>query len=104
MQALRIELEAALASGKSSTAPVELDQTRVGRLSRVDAMQGQAMAKASAARAAQQLAATNAAIKRLAHADFGLCVDCDEPIAWARLQYNPSVRCCIACAEQNEAR
>ena len=32
-------------SGKESTRTVELDQTAVGRVSRMDALQGQAMAK-----------------------------------------------------------
>ena len=35
---------------------VELDQSRVGRLSRMDAMQGQAMSQAAARRRAEELA------------------------------------------------
>ena len=41
---LRDELERLAETGKSSEAVVKLDQTRVGRLSRMDAMQAQAMA------------------------------------------------------------
>ena len=102
LASLRAELEAAISQGKEGGAPVELDQTRVGRLSRMDAMQGQAMAKAANERAARELAQVKAAQRRLSDADFGLCLDCDEAIAWPRLQLNPSVRLCIACAQQRE--
>jgi DnaK suppressor protein len=44
---LREELESAAEAGDDSAAIVELDQSKVGRLSRMDAMQAQAMAKAS---------------------------------------------------------
>ena len=43
--ARRVELQAVMDSASDSAKPVELDQTRVGRLSRMDALQGQAMAK-----------------------------------------------------------
>ncbi len=102
LASLRAELEAAISQGKEGAAPVELDQTRVGRLSRMDAMQGQAMAKAANERAALELAQVKAAQRRLSDADFGLCLDCDEAIAWPRLQLNPGVRLCITCAQQRE--
>jgi DnaK suppressor protein len=38
------ELNTLSASGKASRDPLELDQSSLGRLSRMDAMQGQAMA------------------------------------------------------------
>lgn len=100
---LRAELETALGAGKQGSAPVELDQTRVGRLSRMDAMQGQAMASAAQARAENDLARINTALRRLHEPDFGLCSECDEPIAWPRLQLNPGVRLCIECAQAREA-
>lgn len=102
LASLRADLEAAIAAGQSSGAPVELDQTRVGRLSRMDAMQGQAMTKAANERAARELAEIKAAQRRLGDQDFGLCLDCDEPIAWARLQLKPGARLCIACAQRRE--
>ena len=62
---LKAELEAIVASGDESAAVVELDQTKVGRLSRMDAMQAQAMAKASAVRREQMLRRIDAALVRL---------------------------------------
>lgn len=99
---LQANLEAVIDAGKGSAAPVELDQTRVGRVSRVDAMQAQAMSKAAVERAQNELAQIKSARRRLQEEDFGLCADCDEPIAWPRLQLNPGVRLCIQCAEQRE--
>jgi DnaK suppressor protein len=44
---------------------VELDQTTVGRLSRVDAMQGQAMAQAAARNRSARVAAIVVALRRV---------------------------------------
>lgn len=87
----------------SAAGVVELDQTSVGRLSRMDALQGQAMAKASQQRRKQQVAAIKAALARLERGDFGLCIECDEQIAAARLQHNPAVTMCLACAARSES-
>ncbi|MFK7732489.1 MAG: TraR/DksA family transcriptional regulator [Pseudomonadales bacterium] len=94
---------AALDDTASSAAEVvELDQTSVGRLSRMDALQGQAMAKASQQRRKQQVLAIKTALARLENGDFGLCVECDEQIALARLQHNPAVAMCLDCASRSE--
>lgn len=34
---------------------------------------------------------------------YGICDDCDEPIAEKRLLANPYVMVCISCAEEREA-
>lgn len=83
---------------------VELDQNRIGRLSRIDAMQGQAMAQASADRQQHQLVLVNQALLRLEHGEFGLCLACDELIALARLELDPTVSHCIDCAQRLEAK
>ena len=44
IQMMLRELGSLAASSQEAARPVELDQTRLGRLSRMDAMQGQAMA------------------------------------------------------------
>lgn len=92
-------LQTRLAELEQAGATVELDQTRVGRLTRMDAMQQQAMAKAELGRAQQQLRRISSALSRLETDDFGLCIDCDESIADARLLANPTVVLCINCAE-----
>ncbi len=78
--------------------PVELDQTRVGRLSRMDALQHQAMAQETERRRQQELTRIDAALVRLRNGSYGDCVECGEPIANKRLDLDPSVLYCIACA------
>jgi len=87
----------------AASKPVELDQNRVGRLSRMDALQGQAMAQASAARQTRLLKQIGEAEKRIAQGDYGLCVACDEHIASARLLADPTVQTCISCASALES-
>ncbi|MGJ8668555.1 MAG: TraR/DksA family transcriptional regulator [Oceanococcus sp.] len=103
IKALQSELGPALLQAQESAQPVELDQTLQGRLSRMDAMQGQAMAQAASQRLQRQQQGLKRAAGNLEHVDFGLCTECDEPIAWARLQFDPAVRLCMSCAQAAEA-
>ena len=102
---IRLELEELSALSSSTAgdrAPVQLDQQSVGRLSRVDAMQGQALAQASDLRRKARAIALEAALSRFESEDFGYCADCGEPIAIARLRVDPATRLCIACAHSAE--
>lgn len=99
MRAAIVELEE---TRRGSGAVVELDQTRAGRLSRMDAMQLQAMAQAGQARARVELKRIDGALQRLASGEFGYCADCDDPIAGARLQANPTATLCVTCAGARE--
>lgn len=87
---------------KDSSSTVELDQTRTGRLSRMDALQGQAMAKAGHVRSQLELRRLEAALKRIESGDFGYCIDCEESISSARLNANPTVMLCVDCASSRE--
>lgn len=98
LEALRSDLSHPTDSAVADRAPVDLDQTSVGRLSRMDAIQVQAMALATDRRRKAQLARVIAALDRLDSADFGFCEICGEPIAPARLDHNPAVTTCIGCA------
>jgi DnaK suppressor protein len=99
---LRDELEAVVAESEDSGAVVELDQSRVGRLSRIDALQGQAMAKASAQRREATLRHIAAALRRIEDGCYGLCADCDQPIASKRLEFDPTALRCIDCESKRE--
>jgi DnaK suppressor protein len=85
-------------SGKEGVQPVELDQTTVGRVSRMDALQGQAMAKASQQRRHIQLQRIQTALRRIENGEFGWCHRCSEPIAPKRLDFDPTAPLCIDCA------
>lgn len=95
---MKAELDAVAQSGRDAGAVVELDQTRVGRLSRMDALQGQAMARETARRREIELKRIAAALARLDEGEYGDCVRCGEPIAPARLRSDPAVPTCVRCA------
>lgn len=99
---LRAALEAAAETAAGSAAIVELDQSAVGRLSRMDAMQAQAMAQASGQRRAEMLRRITAALKRIDDGDYGVCLECDEPINPKRLEFDPTVLLCVDCASKSE--
>lgn len=82
-----------------STAPVRLEQDSVGRLSRIDAMQMQAMALANQCRRTAEKAQIEAALTRIANNDYGYCVVCGEDIPEARLRHYPAVAKCVGCAD-----
>jgi DnaK suppressor protein len=105
MDALRaalVERLAALHAASETTAdnrrPVELDQTSVGRLSRMDAMQVQAMAMATERRRHEEVRRVEAAIKRIDEGEYGTCISCGEEIAAKRLAVDPTAATCIRCA------
>ncbi|MEM7171457.1 MAG: TraR/DksA family transcriptional regulator [Pseudomonadota bacterium] len=81
-----------------SRKPVELDQTRVGRLSRMDALQGQAMSLETERRRQSELQRIDLALGRLKTGDFGFCLSCGEEIAPRRLALDLTVATCIDCA------
>ena len=99
---LRQQLEQLGDAGQSSSGIVELDQARVGRLSRMDALQGQAMSQASDRRRQLMLKKVTAALGRIEQGTFGRCLSCDEQIGMQRLEFDPTATLCIECAEQAE--
>jgi len=85
-------------------APVELDQARLGRLSRMDAMQQQAMALELDRRRDVQIKRIEGAFLRLEKGAYGECARCNERIDEKRMDNDPTVFFCIACAWQAEKR
>jgi DnaK suppressor protein len=67
----RKQIEEEERSTEATRAPVKLDQDSVGRLSRIDAMQVQAMALAQSRRRQQELAAIEAASRRIEEGEYG---------------------------------
>ena len=102
LETLREELESIAETGDDSAAVVHLDQAKVGRLSRMDALQAQAMAKASGQRRAMQLREIDAALRRIDDGSYGDCERCREPINPRRLDADPTARLCIDCASSTE--
>ena len=90
-QALQKEFEAA---GDT----VMLDQSSVGRLSRMDAMQGQQMALAASRRREMQAEKIEGGLRRMDLGHFGTCFYCEEEIPYARLEADPTHTRCVKCA------
>ncbi len=99
----RSELHVDLENGADAAATVQLDQTLQGRLSRMDAMQQQAMAKENRRRQEAELKRIAGALRRLEDDEYGYCAGCGEAIDPARLDIELTTRQCIACAEKAEA-
>lgn len=96
---MRAELENLDKEAVEGRQAVELDQSRVGRLSRMDALQGQAMNKAIAERRRATLARIEAALARLEDDEFGYCAICGDKIAEKRLELDPTVSACTRCVK-----
>ncbi len=103
LEALRERVIAAAEQGAEAAQPVELDQQRIGRLSRMDALQGQEMARAAERRRGLELRKIDAALARIDAGDYGWCVRCGEEIAAKRLRLDPAVPVCIDCAHGTPA-
>ncbi|MDG1996603.1 MAG: TraR/DksA C4-type zinc finger protein, partial [Emcibacteraceae bacterium] len=92
------ELLTLINSHKQDAAPVTLDQTSVGRLSRMDAMQGQAMAEEIKRRRENEILRIKAAFERMDEEEYGYCLTCGEDIIEERLKLDPSNALCSKCA------
>lgn len=78
---------------------VVLDQSSVGRLSRMDAMQGQQMALQASRRREIHAAAIEGSLRRIELGTFGNCFCCEEEIPFPRLEADPTNTRCVKCAD-----
>lgn len=103
LQRLQAELDAlrqSLLQSAQDTDAVELDQSSMGRVSRNDALQQQAMALQMRARMQQRERKLEAALARVNAGNFGLCCECQEPIDSQRLNADLASVFCAECAGQ----
>ena len=97
------ELEQTLRTSAASANPVVLDQSSVGRLSRMDAMQQQAMVKATREKVRLRLTQCKVALSAFDRDDYGLCRKCEEPIDCRRLSAKPEAPFCLECQRGADA-
>ena len=102
LETAREGLEAALEASREDVRPVGLDEP-IGRLTRMDALQQQSMAKASRREAEARLRQIAGALAAVRQGDYGFCIRCEEPIGHARLRARPETRLCLACRERSES-
>lgn len=100
LEARREELNALSDNSAGARETVTLDQQSVGRLSRIDALQQQAMAQATERQRAAELVRIEQALKRIDEGEYGYCDECGEAIAEKRLEIDPAASHCVHCAEK----
>ena len=96
---LRDDIEQLNNDSKEAAATVTLDQSKVGRLSRIDALRAQQMAQEMARRRQIHLQQIDSALRRMDSREYGYCLICDEEIAVARLEFDPAATRCIKCMD-----
>lgn len=70
----------------------------IGRLSRLDAMQMQEVAKEAQRRREERLALLEVALDQLDEGTYGRCSRCGEDIDFERLKVSPEATHCSSCA------
>lgn len=101
LEALRDALEEALGQAREGARPVSLDNP-IGRVSRVDALQQQAMAQANRRSLELRLGQVRQALAAVAEGEYGICRKCEEPIAHRRLKSRPETPFCLDCQRSRE--
>ncbi len=105
LQTLRAQLAEMLRDGAGLAGTVELDQSRMGRVSRIDALQQQKMAQATLARHAVRMERVTIALERFADPEiYGTCPDCGDDIGYRRLRAAPDAIFCVECASERARR
>ena len=102
LHALRDELQQTVDATRELTGTVELDQSAVGRISRIDAIQRQKMAEAQQRRNVLRLRQVGVAMRALREEEYGWCVRCGEPIGYGRLNARPETVACVPCMRELE--
>jgi DnaK suppressor protein len=95
-RALR-KLERSMRTTEEALRPAKLDQTAVGRLSRIDTLQNQGLTRNLQEREQAKLGQVTTAFQRIEAGTYGLCTECGAPIPFARLEVFPETPTCTAC-------
>lgn len=90
------KLERSLLNGQAR--PADLDQTAVGRLSRIEALQNQGLTQGLHEREQVQLTQVTNALRRIELGSYGLCTACGAPIQAERLLVFPETPSCSRCS------
>lgn len=91
-------LQAEINGSGDEVAAISPDKA-IGRLSRLDAMQMQEVAKAAQRRREDRVTALQNALERIDSGRFGQCTVCKQWIPLARLEAQPEASRCGDCAK-----
>lgn len=97
IQAAIAETEHDIANLEELTKPVAPDNA-IGRLSRMDAINNKNINQSSLNANRGKLIMLKKAMARVDEPEFGICVDCGEPIPIGRIMIMPEANLCVHCA------
>ena len=98
----RQELENTSQTSDESRRPIALDQQRLGRLSRMDAIQQQEMTRAGRSTLELKRRQVEASLDGHTKGVYGQCRSCEEPIGYPRLRARPEAPFCLSCQDRRE--
>lgn len=90
------DLESLLAAIQESARPVDLGQP-IGRVTRMDAIANQSMAKANRRNNETRLRQVKTALTAVRDGEYGSCRQCGESIGYPRLKARPETSFCLRC-------
>lgn len=99
--AAKASAEALLGRGMVGDA-VEASGSAIGRLTRIDALQMQAMSQMNRHQLDVRLRQIEAALLVMDQGRYGLCRQCKLPVALSRLEAIPEAPFCLECQENLE--
>jgi DnaK suppressor protein len=91
------KLERSMRTTEEALRPVKLDQTAVGRLSRIDSLQNQGLTRNLKEREEAKLGQVVSALRRMEEGTYGLCIQCSAEIPFERLLVFPETPICTRC-------
>jgi len=91
------QLQADIRAYKNLVRPIAPDNA-IGRLTRMEAINSKSINEAALLKARDSLASLVRALAKIDDPDFGLCLECEEPIPPARLMILPETDLCVQCA------
>jgi DnaK suppressor protein len=92
------KLERSMRVTDEAMRPIELDQSAVGRLSRMDSLQNQGLTRNLQEREQVKLALVVGALRRIEASTYGRCSECGVGVPFERLMVFPEAPTCAGCA------
>lgn len=99
---LQDEIDRILALTREGARPVDLEEP-IGRLTRMDALQLQSLARANHSSLEVRKKQVRASLAAIESGTYGLCRRCEESIAFRRLKARPETPFCVHCQESLES-
>ncbi len=98
---LHDDLESLLFAIEQSARPVDIGQP-IGRITRIDALANQSMAKANRRNNEVRLRQVKTALAAVREGEYGYCRQCGESIGYPRLKARPETTFCLRCQSEAE--